>query len=273
MSSARGRRVALVAIVAAGLIVASSFFVALSYEGGGSPVIRVGTVWSDRVDTPETRQVYLMELNLSNTASKSWDFNPVFLVLGSNASLNYSPDGGYNGTRVLGATTIPQGGRLIGYVAFDLPVKEIPSRLSYHDQTAGISLEAASVPEVSAVASKFNYNAYLTVNGTGPIVQGSGWGFGSVIMNGFIENDTRVFFTGQVVKLDLWFEYLKRPVDPSSITIESVSVENGFQVVGVDTVLPLNMTGWGSQAGIVFLLKVPPGQHTGNIDVAVRISA
>ncbi len=82
-----------------------------------------------------------------------------------------------------------------------------------------------------------------------------------------------VFFTGQTVQVSLWFEYLKQPTDPSRITLESVSPGNAFQIVSIKQSVPLSLTGWGSQSGLVIQLKVPPGAHPGNPSLSVRFSA
>ncbi|HEV2137686.1 MAG TPA: hypothetical protein VGR53_02485 [Nitrososphaerales archaeon] len=239
----------------------------------GSQYIKVEKMYLDQVDAPSGMTYYLMEINASNSAATPWHFDPSFLTVTSNSSTKFSSNGSYNGTALLGVADLASGQHIFGKVAFEMPANQGPTKLSYSDSQGGVALQVSTIPTVSAVASRLNYNTHLSVNGTGPTVQAGGWGFGSLIMNGVIENNTLVFFSGQSVQVNLWFEYLKRPVDPATITIQSVTAGNGFQIVGVDKPVPFTMTGWGAQAGLVLLLRIPPGQHTGNIDIAIFVTA
>jgi hypothetical protein len=275
-SRPRPRRVPLwVGAAAVTVLVVGALVVGLSLTrpSGSGQSIKVTKAYLDRVDAPSTMSYYLMDVNASNTATAAWHFDPTYLTVMSNTSSTFPSNGSYNGTALLGAADIAPRQHLVGKVAFEMPANQGPAKLSYADSKGGVMLQVVDVPAVSAVASLFNYNAHMSVNGTGPTVQGQGWGFGSMIMNGVIENNTLVFFTGEKVQVNLWFEYLKRPVDPATITIQSVTAGNGFQVLGADKPVPFMMTGWGSQAGLVLLLKVPQGQHTGNIDITIQVSA
>ncbi len=245
----------------------------LARPGVGPQSVRVTRLAFDQVDAPSGMSYYVMDVNASNTAATAWHFDPSFFTVTSNSSATFSSNPGYNGTALLSVADIPPGQHLVGKVAFEMPANQGPTKLSYSDSKGGVALQVTDVPAVSAVASLFNYNARLSVNGTGPTVQAGGWGFGSMIMNGVVENNTLVFFTGQKVQVNLWFEYLKRPVDPATITIQSVTAGNGFQILAADKSVPFTMTGWGSQAGLVLLLKVPQGQHTGSIDLSIQVSA
>jgi hypothetical protein len=269
-----GRRVA-VGVVVLVLVIAGALVAAVELGGGGSEKqsFNVVRVYEDRVDAPSGMAYYLLEVNASNSGPAAWHFDPSSLTVSSNASTAFSSTSGYNVTGLMREADIASGGHLVGEVAFEMPADQAPSRLSYADSKGGMELRAADVPVVSGVASKFNYNANLSVSGTGPVVQGNGWGFGSLLMNGVILNDTLTFFTGQTIQVNLWFEYLKRPADPTTITIQSVAASGGFQITNVDQPVPFTMTGWGSQAGLVLLLKVPPGQQTGSIDLSVLVSA
>lgn len=146
------------------------------------------------------------------------------------------------------------------------------------------AVAVATVSQTPVVASQLNYNLHMNVNGldvngwtvdscpTAPS-NGTGPWVCSIITNGVIENNSLTFRTGQLVQANIWFEYLKKPIDPATITLRSVSVGNGFQIVNVQQAIPFTMTGWGSQSGLVLLLKVLPGQHSGSIDMYVRFSA
>jgi hypothetical protein len=239
----------------------------------GQQFVKVTRVALDQVDAPSGMSFYVMDINASNNAPTTWHFDPSLLTANTNTSAIFPPNLNYNATVLVGAADIATAQHIVGKVAFEMPANQGPIKLTYADSKGGVALQVTDIPAVSAVASLFNYNAHLNVNGTGPTVQAGGWGFGSMIMNGVVENNSLVFFTGQKVQVNLWFEYLKRPVDPATITIKSVTAGNGFQILGGDKSLPFTMTGWGSQAGLVLLLKVPLGQHTGNIDLSVQISA
>jgi hypothetical protein len=141
-----------------------------------------------------------------------------------------------------------------------------------------------STSQPAVVASQLNYNVHMFVNGLDvngwtvdqcPTTTNNGTGpwVCSIITNGVIENNTLMFNTGQVVKVNIWFEYLKKPVDPATIALQSVAVGNGFQITKVVEPIPFTLTGWGAQSGLVVLLRVLPGQHSGSIDMSVRFSA
>jgi hypothetical protein len=87
-----------------------------------------------------------------------------------------------------------------------------------------------------------------------------------------ILNNSLTFFTGQTVQVNLWFEYLRKPADPSSIKLISAKNDDRFSLVN-ESSLPITMSGWASQAGVTFLLKVPPGQHVGSLNFSVQFSA
>jgi hypothetical protein len=141
-----------------------------------------------------------------------------------------------------------------------------------------------SVSQSPVVASQLNYNVHMNVNG----IEVNGWtvdkcptttanGTGpwvcSIVTNGVIQNNSLRFLTGQVVQVNLWFEYLKKPVDPATITLTSVAAGSGFQIIKMEEPVPFSMSGWGSQSGLVLQLKVLPGQHSGSVDMSVRFSA
>jgi hypothetical protein len=243
-----------------------------------APTIQVASIWLDRTDAPAGSAYYLLTLNISNTGSAVWGFDPGFLQVVSNSSQSYAASGLYNATAVMGEQSIPAGSSRVGIVAFQLPAGEGPTRLAYNDQTRGVSLNVGNLPPVSATASRFNYNVRLTVNGGAvaadgwTVVNGSDPWVRSIIANGVILNNSLTFFTGQTVQVNLWFEYLRKPADPGSIKLVSASNDDKFIVVN-ESSLPITMSGWASQAGVTFLLRDPPGQHIGNLNFSVRFSS
>ncbi len=275
-------RLALIGVVIV-LVVAA---VILAVEIGTGPPkalprIQIDRVSFDRVDAPAGHSFYLLELNASNAGPVPWKFNPRFLEIVSNDSHVYSTDSNYNATSLLGEFSVGEGNYKVGQVAFELPIAEAPSRLRYSDPGVGVNLDVGSIPRVSAVASRFSYNVRLTINGravavngwTVTTVNGTDQWVGSIISNGVILNNSLVFFTGQTVQVSLWFEYLRQPVDPVTITLQSVAAGNGFQIVKIDGTLPLTITGWGTTSDpLVLLLRVPAGQHS-DPDLSVQFSA
>ena len=145
------------------------------------------------------------------------------------------------------------------------------------------AIVVASVSQSPVVASQLNYNVHMFVNGLNvdgwtvdkcPTIEANGSGpwVCSIITNGVIENNSLTFSSGQVVQVNLWFEYLKKPVDPPTITLQSVAAGNGFQILKVEEPVPFTMTGWGAQSGLVVMLRVLPGQHSGSLDMSVQFS-
>jgi hypothetical protein len=275
---------ALVALVAAAAIVVFEFVAIPISRAPGE--IQITKVLLDRVDAPTGSTLYLLELNASNPGPTTWRFDPAFLEVSSNASHVYKPESNYNATSVLGVIDLPRRSSKVGLVAFGLPKDEVPSHLRYLDPSTGLRFDVGAVPRQSSVASRFNFEVHLTVNGLP--VDSDGWtvngcpqtssnGTGpwvcSIIANGLIRNDSLIFFTGQKIQVDLWFEYLKLPRDPMAIILESFAGDGVFPIVRSQPSLPVVMTGWGSQAGLVVWLEVPAGQHSGTLNLSVRFSA
>jgi len=237
----------------------------------------------DNVDAPNGMSWYLVEVNVSNLGLSSWRFDPSMLQVLTNRSSVLPPSRAYNFTSLMNGANLSLGQSVIGTVAFEIPRGEGPATMVYDDRDSGIHLQTSEVPPPSSVASRFAYNAKL-------IVEGSGSWIHFVITNGVIENTTNfvvqlspnpvedpsdyfVFFTGQVVKVNLWFEYLKRPGDPLKVNITSITNNQGFQILGVDHPLPLLMTGWGAQSGLNLFIRVPPGEVSGTLSFVAQATA
>lgn len=272
--------VVIVVIVAAGILAVRLWM----SPPMSSQNIQIDRVSLDQVSAPAGSSFYLIELNASNLGTTAWRFNSGFLQATSNVSRVYSAVSGYNVTSLMGESSIQPRNHVVGHVAFEMPNNEIPLRLRYSDPGSGINLDGGSIPQPSVVASRFAYNVHLAVNGLSvdgwtangcpaTTINGTGPWVCSLIINGVIENNSLVFFTGQTVQVNLWFEYLKKPADPATVNFQSVAAENGFAMISVDRPVPFTMTGWASQAGLVLLLRVPAGQQSGNIDLSVKFSA
>ncbi len=275
----------MVGVVAVALLFVGALAVGeLAAPGGaGGRTVRVTKTFFDGVDAPAGYAFYVLELNVTNAGSAPWVFTPGALQITGNKSHLYQEYSSYNVTSVLDGFTLNQGGQKAGMVAFELPAGEGPSTLRYDDVAGGVSLDSMSVPAVSSVASKFDFQLRLSVNGipvegwtdsscTAAEANGTGPWVCSLIANGVVQNNTLVFFTGQTVQVNLWFEYLKKPADPGTITLESVANQNGFEVLDSRPAVPQAMTGWAAQGGVVVLLKVPPEANSGPIRFSVQFS-
>jgi hypothetical protein len=75
------------------------------------------------------------------------------------------------------------------------------------------------------------------------------------------------------MQVNLWFEYLKKPVDPPTVSLQSVAAGSGFQLLGVEGKVPQSLTGWGAQGGLTLDLKILPGAHPDRIAVSEQFSA
>ncbi|MDA4121332.1 MAG: DUF4352 domain-containing protein, partial [Thaumarchaeota archaeon] len=269
--------VVIILVFAAGILT----FELWTNSNKAAPRIQVDRVSLDQVDAPSGNSFYVLELNVSNAGTAAWKFNPGFLELVSNESHLFTADSSYNATSVLEAFSVGQNGQETGRVAYELPARQIPSSLRYTDSGSGIDLNIGNFPQVSAVASRLEYNVRLTVNGL-PVdgwtakgcpsstVNGTSPWACSLIVNGVILNNSLVFLTGQNATVNLWFEYLRKPADPTTVRFESVTAGNGFQIISVDRKIPFELSGWADQAGVVLLLGIPPGQQSGSLDLALR---
>ena len=92
-------------------------------------------------------------------------------------------------------------------------------------------------------------------------------------MNETVANDSVVVFSGQTVQVNLWFEYLRKPADPQTVTLQTVAAGEGFDLVRVTGGMPQTLTGWGSQGGLTLYLKVGHQQGLGRIVVSEQFSA
>jgi len=265
------------------MIGAGEYAYPLERSPKGSEQIAVTELWFDGVDAPAGQVYYLLDVNASNSGVHDWLFDPSHLSLTSNTSDVYAPDPGYNETAILGASSIDPGRQILGEVAFGLPTGQSPSKLSYVDNAAGISLQQVRIPAVSAVASRFDPYLHYTLNGT------SNWGI-AISTWGAIANLTTpryVFFTGEKILASFALYYHKRPADPMTVMVTSITNENGFPVsdvlytptelgsvvTGDQYPLPAPLTGYGANIVVTLILTVPPGQQYGPLRFAIRFSS
>jgi len=241
--------------------------------------IEVVKVWSDDVDAPAGMVYYLLDINATNTGTNVWSFEPSLFTLTSNSSIGYQWVPNYNETPLLTGSNLGAGGRVDGEVVFELPRNQSPSTLSYSDP-AGVRLELDSIPPVTGVASRFDPVLHYTFNGS------DSWGV-ALDTWGQIDNFSTpgyVFFTGQKILASFSFTYLKRPSDPNTIVVESVTNDNGFPefevlaqptalgsvATGADYPLPVSMVGHGASVAVILILTVPPGPQHGPLSFTIQ---
>jgi len=290
MALAKTRLVVGVLLLA--ILVIAGLAVVSIYRSNPSPdSIRVAGVWSDGVDSPPGMRFYLLDVNASNGQSSVWKFDPSHFTLTSNSSKAYSPVENYSLEALLKPSLVSPGGQVTGFVAFLLASSEVPSELRYEDPT-GFSLQTTSIPAVSAVASAFDPSVHVTFDGTPAADAVATWDgitnntkalafFG--IEPGY-RNDSFVFFTGQKIYVTLALYYYKYPSDPNSISVDSVTSDDGYAVsdiigwqaslgVAQANQLPVTLVGYGSNAEVTLLVTVPPGPQPGVLHFTIHFSS
>ncbi len=275
-------RVFAVVAVAALLIGAAAYAIFVDTGGRATAQIAVTRVWLDAVDAPGSAVYYLLDVNASYLGAATWHLDPSRFTLTSNASLDYAPTASYNATTLLGLSDIRPGESAAGEVVFAVPADQRPSRLSYVDPSEDIDAAVQDIPAVSAVASKFDPYLHYSLNGT------SDWGV-AISTWGVIGNLTTpnyVFFTGQKILASFSFYYHRRPIDPMTVVIESVTNDNGFPVssvlatpmelgsvvTGNEYPLPISLTGYGDVVVLNLVLTVPPGEQHGPLSFTIQFS-
>ncbi|HZW84837.1 MAG TPA: hypothetical protein VFE91_02910 [Nitrososphaerales archaeon] len=263
------------------LVVLAGSFVFLRLEGPGvnlTDSIRVTQIALDQVDSGASGSWYLIHLNATNSGEAPWFFDPSLLSITSNASRTFASSAAYNLTTLMERQTIDPSASAEGLVAFLLPAGQSPTSLGYSDATRGVELAVSELPGATSFASRFSLNVKMSLNGnsvdgwTVTSYNGSQQWIRSIIANGVIQNNSLVFFSGQTVRVNLWFEYLKKPADPQTVQFLSVTAENGFQILNPEDIAPIAMTGWGAQSGVVLSLRVPPGPQVGPVSLAVEFA-
>ncbi len=249
----------------------------LSPSDGGRR-IQVERVALDDVDAPAGATYYVILLDVTNSGTEAWRFDPGFLRLSSNGSETYAVDANYSVVPPLVAATVLPGGSLAGSVTFELPNGQGPTSLGYRDPVLSVGPEVGKVPAVTAIASVLNQVVQLTINGGNVsgwavgTVNGTGHWVTSVVSTGLVLNSSQVFFTDDRVQVSLWFEYLKKPSDPNVIILQALSNDQGFRILSVEPAPPVVMKGWGYEVGFDVVLQVPPGHHSATLDIEVQFS-
>jgi len=267
----------------------------LPVAGRGSRAVKVDRVYLDAVDAPSGMVYFLAEVNASNSDSVVWHFDPSLFTATSNTSATYPSVSAYNMTVLLGKAELAQGQRLVGFVAFEMPLGQGVTKLAYDDVAGGVSLRAVEVPAVSGVATRFDPSVHFMLNGTSWASTIETWAAitnqtsGLAFFGGekMYKNNTFVFFTGQKIGVTFFFDYFKRPSDPTTIYVRSITNKDGFAVsdvlasqttfgfasYGQPHPLPVNMTGYGANAIVTLVVTVPQGRVTGVLHFTVQFSS
>ena len=253
--------------------------------------IQVTKVWTDRVDSPPGMVYYLLDVNASTIGPFAWNLEPSLFSMTTNASLTYYPTVNYNETAVLRESTMNPGRFIVGEVVFDVPLNQIPTKLSYADPRNGISIQTTAIPAGSGTASRFDPSVHFEFNGTSAANAVATWAGITNQTNGLAffaggpgsRNYSFVFFTGEKIYVTFAFYYYRFPYDPNSIVVKSISSEDGYVVSDVlawqanfpslgPQQLPVTMTGYGSNVEVTLLVTVPPGPQYGVLHFTVQWS-
>jgi Domain of unknown function (DUF4352) len=291
------RRGVLAAILCTVLLVVFAVFVGLVKLGPTpSPVeqVRVLKVWQDTVDAPAGMAYYLLDVNASNSGPDPWPLDPSLFSLTTNGSLAFHPSLNYAWIDLLSNSTVLPDGSATGEVAFELPAAQSPSVLKYADPAGREVAQTSDIPAVSGIATRFDPSVHFVLTGTSwaatvetwaaIINQSSGLAyFGGEPVD---RNNTFLFFTGQGIGVTFFFDYFKRPSDPTTISVQSITNDDGFPVSDVMAMqtqfgftgystphpLPVNMTGYGANASVTLLVNVPAGHQDGVLHFTVQFS-
>jgi uncharacterized protein DUF4352 len=254
-------------------------------------MIAIEKVAIDQVDAKAGSMVYVVVTNESNLGKENWNVNSASFQVVSNTSSTYSEvSTSVSAANV--AIAIAPGQHRAMNLAFQLPGDQHPAQLVYDDQAAKAE-KTILVPSASGWISKFNDFTNVAKTGNGSYVSGV-VAFANVLNTtypSFTPNSEAVsfsFFTGDRVTVGIELLYYKQPPDPASITVNSVTSTDGFQVVGIrssatsingiTTVtaspgLPVTLTGWGSRAEILVTFLAPDRSYSGGVHFEIGFNS
>jgi Domain of unknown function (DUF4352) len=264
-------------------------------SSSSSDRIQVEKVWMDNVDSANGQAYYLVDVNASNSGLDIWRLNPAYFSLSSNNSATYEPSQNYSETSVLQNSTIGPEQQTSGEVVFQLPATQSPSKLTYSDPTNGVQAQTSFIPAVSATATKFDPSVHFVLTGAPWAPHVETWAAitnqtsGLAFFGGedIYKDNTFVFFSGQKIGVTFFFDYFKTPTDPTTISVQSVTNQDGYQLSELAALqtdfgfngyrlphpLPVNMMGYGSNADLTLLVTVPQGHLSGVLHFTVQFSA
>ena len=289
-------RLVFVSVALALLIAAGTVMVIRIEDRMTKGQLKVSGTWSDGVDSPPGSTYFLLDVNVADAGPSTWHLDPSLFSLASNGSHSFTFAANYSALALLGKEDLLPGHSISGEVAFLLPWGQTPSTLSYGD--SAISVQPADVPPVSGEASRFDPSVHF-------LLEGASTQNGAITADGIttwaaISNNTSaltffggehgyrsnsfVFFTGQNIEVSFAFYYYRVPGAPNSLTIDSVSSDDGYAVSNVlawktsflgteqPSALPTTLTGYGSNVEVTLLATVPSGPQAGVLHFTVQFS-
>jgi len=199
---------------------------------------------------------YIMALEAKYLGDKSWSFNPIYIMLLSDAGYKYDIALTVAMRQSISSADLGKGEATKGQIAFKLPKNEKPTKLIYDDKLSDIKLEITDIPEPTKqvsyiylvetnIQSKYSFiTAVASLKTTGPI-----------------------FYSGETIKIDVEISYSKWIDNPETIQIKSITAE-GFEITKINPNLPVEVRD-KEKVVISLELKVPQEGYKGNIKLTI----
>jgi hypothetical protein len=226
--------------------------------------IEVTKVVLDQTSVTNGNSYYLLTVDASYSGDGSWNVHPLDFQLVSSSSSVYQPAIALSEKTALSDVTLSNGQHDIGQIAFDLPNGKVPSKLEYLSQLPTIKVETSSIPQVSSWVSTVSF-AEVSVRDANGL---------PVFATGSIQNTGMWYYSGEVVVVKVAVTYAAvSGVNPSSISVTTISDSDGFATSKIEPSLPLTVNGNGQEVDIVVSLVAPPFSYSGNMNLVVAVSS
>jgi hypothetical protein len=226
--------------------------------------IAVTKVVLDQTSAKSGNSYYLLTVDASYSGDGSWNVHPLDFQLVSSSSSVYQPAIALSEKTALGDVTLSNGQHDVGQIAFNLPNGEIPSKLEYLGKLPSMKAEASSIPQVSSWVSKVFF-AEVSVRDANGL---------PVFATGSIQNPGPWYYTGEVVVVKVTVRYSAVfGVNPSSISVTTISDSDGFMTSKIEPSLPITVNGDGQEVDIAVSLVAPSFSYSGNMHLVVTVSS
>jgi hypothetical protein len=198
---------------------------------------------------------YIMALEAKYLGDKSWSFNPIYIMLLSDAGYKYDIALTVAMRQSISSADLGKGEATKGQIAFKLPKNEKPTKLIYDDKLSDIKLEITDIPEPTKQVSDI-YSAETNIQSK----------YSLITAVASLKN-TGPFYSGETIKVDVEISYSKWIGNPEAIQIQSIKAE-GFEITKIDPNLPVEVKD-GEKVVISLELKVPQEGYKGNIKLII----